>query len=89
MQSGIKAADAGIVHESTVPKPEKLESQSQLFFSSFQLHVVDNLIPTLISWVAAGQCLAQLEHDKQFERYTLNDDMVDGKFGHRLLNSTE
>lgn len=39
----------------------------------FELHVVDNLIPTLIGSVTAGQCLAKVEPDKQFERPALDD----------------
>lgn len=43
------------------------------FFLKFQIHVVDNLIPTLIGSVTAGQCLAKVDHDKQFERPALDD----------------
>lgn len=43
------------------------------WFLEFRVHVVVNLIPTLIGSVAAWEGLANVEHDKQFERHALDE----------------
>ena len=68
LQSGIKADMIMLGLCINGAETREIGKSKSAFLSRFQLQVVDNLIPTLSSWVAAGQCLAEVEHDKQFER---------------------
>ena len=43
------------------------------FSLKLRVHIVDNLIPTLIGSVTAGKCLVILEPDERSERHALDE----------------